>query len=84
MEVSLLPSEYTVKVTPEDNPLYLPQEFPLCVSVDPDEIGCVTLEQRDSLFALPQGCIFRALLKMSPDLLSQMFRSLYATRKATS
>ena len=28
MEVSLLPSEYTVKVTPEDNPLYLPQEFP--------------------------------------------------------
>ena len=63
MEVSLLPSDYTVKVTPEDNPLYLPQEFPLCVSVDPDEIGCVTLEQRDSLFALPQGYVFQGIVK---------------------
>jgi len=63
VEVDLIPGEFSVQVTPENNPLYLGQEFPLCVSENIEETGCVTPSQSDSLFALGQGYVFQGIVR---------------------
>lgn len=63
VEVNLIPAAYSVRVTPEDTPLYLEQEFPLCVAQDNEQVGCVTPEQSDSLFTLARGYIFQGIIK---------------------
>ena len=63
VDVDLIPGDFNVEITPEDNPLYLGQEFPLCVSVDSDDSGCVTPEQSDSLFTLSRGYVFQGIVK---------------------
>ena len=63
VEVDLVAGDFNVEITPEDSPLYLSQECPLCVSDELESVGCVSPGQSDSLFTLSRGYIFQGIVK---------------------